>query len=123
MASKSSAAAALFLATLLLFAVASALAQTPPPEEEEEEPGCPPADQLDAVIVRAVQGQPLMVPEPLQEMLDELSTREVGECICDRLVPATGITGATDQILTTLATQVLRSLGRSSSLDFECNNQ
>lgn len=90
--SSSSPAAALLLAMLLLFAAASAAVaqQAPPPEEEEEEPGCP-AD-INEIIVDAIKGRQLSA-ETLAKF-DELSTREVFDCVCDNVVDAAGITSA-----------------------------
>jgi hypothetical protein len=120
-ASKSSSATALLLAALLLFAATIALAQTPP-EPEDEEPGCPTAADLDPVIVNSVLGRQQTISDSLQEMIDELSTTELGECICERIIPATGITsGGTAMVVTGLTNNVLKSLDRNIPLNFECN--
>lgn len=110
--SSSSPAAALLLAMLLLFAAASAAVaqQAPPPEEEEEEPGCP-AD-INEIIVDAIKGRQLSA-ETLAKF-DELSTREVFDCVCDNVVDAAGITSASPGAISSLVKDVVDRLGRNS---------
>ncbi|CAL4994588.1 unnamed protein product [Urochloa decumbens] len=90
MASKLPPAALLLATTLLLFAAASTLAEAPAALEPDEDPKCP-GRHVDELIVAIATAKSQSV-ETLEILgRDKLYPEQLADCICSRVVGATGV--------------------------------